>query len=65
MTLGELWEEWGQDHADIPLVYDLNGEGFMPVCSAIDSADEDGKVLVLSNIRETLNYGDIQGRRAD
>ena len=58
MALGDLWKEWGQDHADIPLVYNLNGEGFMPVKSAIDSADDDGSaVLVLSNMNEVLNYG--------
>ena len=63
MTLGELWIEFGDKLADVPLVFDFNGEGALPVRGAIDFTDEDGNpVLLLTNMEganETYgNYKD-------
>lgn len=63
MTLGELWIEFGDKFANVPLVFDFNGEGALPVRGAIDFTDEDGnQVLLLTNMEganETYgNYKD-------
>lgn len=51
MTLGELWIEFGDKFADVPLVFDFNGEGAVPVRGAIDFTEEDGSpVLLLTNM---------------
>lgn len=51
MTLAELWLEFGGKFADVPLVFDFNGEGAVPVRGATDMTTEDGKtVLLLTNI---------------
>ena len=51
MTLNELFVEFGGKFADVPLVFDLNGEGAVPVRGAIDFTDEDGNpVLLLTNM---------------
>lgn len=50
MTLGELWIEFGDKFADVPLVFDFNGEGAVPVRGAIDFREEDwDTVLLLTN----------------
>ena len=51
MTLAELWMEFGSRFGDVPIVFDLNGEGAVPVRGAIDFTDEDGNpVLLLTNM---------------
>lgn len=51
MTLGELWIEFGDKCADMPLVLDMNGEGAVPVRGATDFTKEDGSpVLLLTNM---------------
>ena len=51
MTLGELWIEFGDKFADVPLVFDLNWEGAVPVRGAIDFTEDDGSpVLLLTNM---------------
>lgn len=51
MTLAELWMEFGCKFDDVPIVFDLNGEGAVPVRGATDMTTEDGKtVLLLTNI---------------
>ena len=47
MTLGELWIEFGGKFADVPLVFDFNGEGAVPVRGAIDFTGEDGNPVLL------------------
>lgn len=47
MTLGELWIEFGDKLADVPLVLDLNGEGAVPVRGATDIITEDGETALL------------------
>lgn len=63
MTLAELWMEFGVKFADVPIVFDLNGEGAVPVRGAIDFTNEDGEpVILLTNMEgadETyVNYKD-------
>ena len=51
MTLGELFVEFGGKFADVPLVFDFNGDGAVPVRGAIDFTDDDGNpVLLLTNM---------------
>lgn len=50
MTLGELWMEFGDKYADVPLVIDFNGEGAVPVRGAINFEQDDGEVLLLTNV---------------
>ena len=51
MTLGELWIEFGDKCADMPLVLDMIGEGAAPVRGATDFTKEDGSsVLLLTNM---------------
>jgi len=51
MTLGELWIEFGDKWADVPLVFDPNGDGAMPVRGATNFTLEDGSpVLLLTNV---------------
>ena len=46
-----MWVEFGDKFADVPLVFDFNGEGAVPVRGAIDFTDEDGDpVLLLTNM---------------
>ena len=48
--MSELWMEFGCKFDDVPIVFDLNGEGAVPVRGAIDITTEDGKtVLFLTN----------------
>ena len=57
MTLGELWMEFGDKHADDPLVFDLNWEGAVPVRGAIDFRLEDGSAcLLLTNMEGVDDY---------
>lgn len=56
MTLGELWIEFGDKYADVPLVIDFNGEGAVPVRGAINFEQDDGEVLLLTNV-EGADYG--------
>lgn len=63
MTLGELWQEFGTHHADLPLVVSINGEEAVPVRGAIDFEDSDGRpVLYLTNME---GEKDIYGKEAD
>lgn len=51
MTLGELWQEFGAHHADLPLVVSINGEEAVPVRGATDFEGNDGRpVLYLTNM---------------
>ena len=57
MTLGELWIEFGDKCADMPLVFDPNGEGAMPVRGVTDFTTENGSVLLLTNMEGGIDYG--------
>jgi len=51
MTLGELWEEFGQDYADSVIVLDINGKGSVVACGAGPVDDERGEsVLMITNM---------------
>lgn len=63
MTLGELWIEFGDKCADMPLVFDPNGGGAMPVRGATDFTTEDGSpVLLLTNMEGAK---DIYGKETN
>lgn len=50
MTLGELWEEFGDKYYDCPIVFDMNGEGAVYVRGAIDYEIGTGPVILLTNM---------------
>lgn len=57
MTLGELWQEFGAHHADLPLVVSVNGEEAVPIRGGIDFTTDDGeKVLYLTNMEGGIDY---------
>lgn len=58
MTLGELWQEFGDRYADLPLVVSLNGEEAVPIRGGIDFTMDNGeKVLYLTNMEGSIDYG--------
>ena len=57
MTLSDLWIEFGDKFADVPLVFDMNGEGAVPVRGAIDFTEEDGETVLLLTNMEGANDG--------
>ena len=50
MTLGELWEQFGEKCYDYPIVFDMNGEGAVHVRGAIDYEIDTCPVILLTNI---------------
>lgn len=51
MTLNDLWMEYGGTPiADAPLVFDLNGEGMVPVRGGMDFGKGGETVLYLTNM---------------